>query len=191
MKQRNPFAVFALPIVTFGIYGIVWAVKTKREMVEKGAEIPTSWLIAVPFVSIYWYYKHSQGVEHVTGGKQSAAMAFVLQFLLGSIGMAIIQSEFNKLGDSPVDSLGIPTSVPAAAAGVQPDASFGGPVAPVATEAVQQPAFASAPVKPATEQPSDFSMAGATQPQVIAPSTPTYSDPTNPSQPPTTTPPVA
>jgi len=38
MKRRNPAVVFVLSIITCGIYGIVWYVKTKREMVGMGAE---------------------------------------------------------------------------------------------------------------------------------------------------------
>ena len=37
MQHRNPFLVFFLPLITFGIYGLVWDVKTKREMNAKGA----------------------------------------------------------------------------------------------------------------------------------------------------------
>ena len=43
MKHRSPIAVFLLPLITFGIYSIYWKVKTKGEMNEKGAQIPTAW----------------------------------------------------------------------------------------------------------------------------------------------------
>ena len=52
MKKRNPIAVLLLPFITFGIYAIVWMVKTKGEMVAKGAEIPTAWLIIIPLVNL-------------------------------------------------------------------------------------------------------------------------------------------
>jgi len=97
MQNRNPFLVFLLPIVTFGIYGIVWYVRTKREMNAKGAQIPTAWLLIIPIVNIYWLVKYAQGVEGVTKQGMSTAAAFVLLLLLGSIGMAIVQSKFNSL----------------------------------------------------------------------------------------------
>lgn len=42
MNKRSPLAVFFLPIITFGIYGLVWYVQTKEEMNRKGAQIPTA-----------------------------------------------------------------------------------------------------------------------------------------------------
>jgi hypothetical protein len=98
MKQRNVAAVLFLTLFTLGIYGIVWSVKTKNEMNKLGAQIPTAWLLIIPLVNIWWMWKYSEGVEKVTGGKLSTVMAFVLWFLLGVIGMMIIQYEFNKGG---------------------------------------------------------------------------------------------
>ena len=97
MTKRSVVAVILLTIVTFGIYSLVWMVKTKGEMVKAGADIPTAWLLIVPIASIYWMWKFAGGVEHVTRGKQSQVMAFILMFVLGVIGMAIIQSELNKV----------------------------------------------------------------------------------------------
>lgn len=140
MKQRSPIAVFLLPFVTFGIYSIVWQVKTKNEMNNLGATIPTAWLLIVPFVNIYWLWKYSEGVEKVTNAAITGVLAFVLQFLLGSIGSAILQNEFNK----PIASAapGVP-GAPMAAFQVdnspQPDASFGGPVASPATPQLAAP----------------------------------------------------
>lgn len=98
MKNRSPIAVFLLPFVTFGIYGLVWQVKTKGELNSLGAKIPTAWLLIIPFANLWWLWKYSEGVEHVTKKETSAVMAFVLLFLLGSIGGAILQDGFNKLG---------------------------------------------------------------------------------------------
>ena len=102
MKQRNVFAVLLLPLITFGIYAIVWSVKTKNEMNRLGANIPTAWLLIVPFVNLYWLWKYSEGVGHVTNEKLSGIVAFILQFFLGSIGNAIIQDQFNKVATAPV-----------------------------------------------------------------------------------------
>jgi EamA domain-containing membrane protein RarD len=109
VKQRNPIAVALLPFITFGIYGIYWQVATKEELNQKGANIPTAWLIIVPLVNIWWLWKYSEGVEHVTNGKMSAVIAFILLFLLSSIGAAVIQDTYNKL--SPSDQPVTPTPV--------------------------------------------------------------------------------
>ncbi len=97
MQHRNPAAVFFLSIITIGIYAIVWSVKTKNEMNKLGSNIPTAWLLIIPFVGIYWDWKYSEGVEKVTNGKVSAIMSFILLLILGIIGMAILQNEFNKI----------------------------------------------------------------------------------------------
>ncbi len=152
MKHRSPLAVFVLSFITLGIYGIVWHVKTKNEMNAMGATIPTAWLLIVPFANWYWLWKYCEGVEHVTGGQTSGVLAFVILFLLGIIGMAIIQSEFNKVGATVAAPGASPQ--PFAAPGMpQPDNSFGG-----------SPAVApgAAPLAPAVAAPPD--VAGPPQP---------------------------
>lgn len=100
MKNRNPLAVFFLPFVTFGIYMLYWLVKTKGEMNGRGADIPTAWLVIVPLVNIWWLWKYSEGVEKTTSGKMSGVLAFILLWLLGSIGAAIVQNSFNEVGQA-------------------------------------------------------------------------------------------
>ena len=100
MKNRSLLAVVLLTIFGFGIYGIYWQVSTKREMVERGADIPTAWLIIVPIANLYWAYKYCMGVEKVTNGKMSGVMALVLMLVLGVVGIAIIQDAFNKVDNS-------------------------------------------------------------------------------------------
>ncbi|MEK7602751.1 MAG: DUF4234 domain-containing protein [Patescibacteria group bacterium] len=114
MKKRSVVGVFLLTLITFGIYGIVWNVKTKGEMVKLGADIPTSWLIIVPIANIYWLWKYCVGVEKVTNGKTSGALAFILLWLLGVIGMMVIQSEFNNLaaGGTANEAVAAPAPAP-------------------------------------------------------------------------------
>ena len=103
MTKRSVAAVVVLYFITFGIYGIYWYVATKDEMVSEGADIPTGWLLIIPIANIYWLWKWSGGVEHVTRGKSSAGVNFILVFVLGLIGMAIIQSILNKAIDERVN----------------------------------------------------------------------------------------
>jgi hypothetical protein len=97
MTKRSVVAVILLTLVTCGLYGLYWFIRTKDEMVERGASIPTGWLLIVPFASIYWRWKWSVGVEHVTREKMSGAVCFLVIYLLGPIGMAILQATFNGL----------------------------------------------------------------------------------------------
>jgi hypothetical protein len=168
MKQRNVAAVLILTLFTFGIYGIVWSVKTKNEMNKLGAQIPTAWLIIIPFVNLWWMWKYSEGVEKVTGGKLSTVMCFVLWFLLGIIGQMIIQYEFNKMGSTPAVATGdpnAPSAMPPASGPVnnempqtppQPEMPPApGPVPPVSTPPTpEMPPTAPAAMPPApAEQP--------------------------------------
>jgi len=105
MKKRSPFLVFLFPFITLGIYSLYWLVVTKGEMNAKGEKIPTAWLLLasiIPvlgwFVALFWLYKYSEGVDHVTGGGTSAILAFLLLWFLGPIGMAVVQAGFNKVG---------------------------------------------------------------------------------------------
>lgn len=169
MKKRNPLAVFILPIITLGIYGLVWEVKTKNEMKSLGADIPTAWLIIIPFVNLYWLYKYCKGYAQVTKG--SAAVAFLLLFFLGSIGMAVLQSGFNKLASAgptgPDPAPASPTPPP-----TSPTPPATPPAPPVPPIPPSPPANPVPPAPPAPPQP----------PQPPSP-TPTPTPPTPPTSP--------
>ena len=110
MTKRSPGTVLILSLLTLGIYGLVWVIKTKNEMLSVGSPpIPSGWsllLVLIPLVGLiwvlYWYWKWCAGVEHVTGGKMSQVMAFICIVLLNQIfflGNMVIQSELNKAID--------------------------------------------------------------------------------------------
>ena len=86
-------------VITFGIYHLVWLVMTKREMVARGADIPTSWLLIVPIIGFWWLWKYCEGVEKVTNGKLSGFGMFLLFVLVGFIAPSVIQSAFNDMPD--------------------------------------------------------------------------------------------
>lgn len=112
MNKRSPATVLILSLVTFGIYSLIWFVKTKREMVSAGADIPTSWLIIVPIANLWWMWKWSGGVEHVTRGKSSQPINFIMVLIVNQfffIGSAIIQGALNKAIDE-----GVPGQLPQA-----------------------------------------------------------------------------
>lgn len=100
MTKRSPVGVVLLTLITCGIYGIVWYVKTKEEMNRLGASIPTAWLLIIPLVNIYWVWKYAEGVQLVTKGAQSAVTIFLLLLFCGIIGMPLAQSAFNSIAAS-------------------------------------------------------------------------------------------
>src|SRR4051794_15574289 len=99
MTRRSPGMVVVLTIVTFGIYGLIWYVKTKDEMNTQGAQIPTAWLLIVPIGNLYWLWKFYEGVGVVTKGKAGGAVGFVLSLLsiLALDGMVLTQSALNEV----------------------------------------------------------------------------------------------
>jgi hypothetical protein len=96
VSYRHPVKVMLLPLVTFGIYALVWYVTLRREMNPMGAGIPSPWLLIIPIVNLFWVWKFCEGVEIVSGKKLSGPAAFCLLFFLGVIGMAVIQDKLNK-----------------------------------------------------------------------------------------------
>lgn len=97
LKFRSVAAVILLPLVTFGFYSLYWTVRTKTELNLSGAKIPTAWLIIIPFVNIYWLWKFCEGTQVVTKGKLDTILAFIVMFLLGSIGNGIVQYYLNGI----------------------------------------------------------------------------------------------
>lgn len=97
LKKREPVMVLIFWVITLGIYGLYWGVKTSWELNASGADIPSAWLIIIPIINIWWTWKFCEGVELVTDGRMSTPLAFILWFLLGFIGAAIVQGSLNKV----------------------------------------------------------------------------------------------
>ena len=160
MKKRNPLAVFFLGLITIGLYSWYWAVRTKTEMNERGEHIPTAWFWLIPFVgSLWWYWKYSEAVGHVTGGKMDPILTFILLLLLGSIGQAIIQDSFNNVGVGTV-SAGMTPTPP-----VPPMPTPNQPIVPDAAPQVAQNVPPAAPIPPESFVPP-------TPPTISAPPSP-------------------
>lgn len=110
-KQRNILTVYLLWIITFGIYGIVWFVKTKNEMNEAGAQIPTAWLMIIPIVNIFWLYKYCEGYATVAKKDNNPGVWFLVAFIPGIniVAPGLFQSTFNSLsGAAAGSSVGMP-----------------------------------------------------------------------------------
>ncbi|HUA13445.1 MAG TPA: DUF4234 domain-containing protein [Candidatus Sulfotelmatobacter sp.] len=214
MKNRNPFLVLLFSIITLGIYYIYYLVSTKNEMKKLGAEIPTAWLLIVPIVWWYWFYKYAVGVDKVTNHEFSTGVSFVLLFFLGGIAGAIIQTGFNKVGsaapaaapvDPALDSLNSSLEDPAPAdpSGVPPSSdpspmppstdpgpSVVPPSDPGTPPSSDPTPIPTDPVPPSTD-PSPMPPSSDPVPPVSPPSdpgSPPSSDPTPPASDPTTPP---
>jgi hypothetical protein len=101
MTRRSAIAVCVLTFLTFGLYGLFWYWKTKTEMNQEGAQIPTTLLLLIPIVGIYWQWKFCEGVDVVTRSRMSAPVALLLLWVAGPVGIAIIQHQLNGLDALP------------------------------------------------------------------------------------------
>lgn len=99
IKRRNPALVIIFTIITFGIYGIYWFVKTKNEINSLGAKIPTAWLLIVPIANLYWEYKYAEGFSEYVKKDSEPVLWFLLLFFLAPVAMIIFQTELNKLAE--------------------------------------------------------------------------------------------
>ena len=106
--HKNPFMLYVWSILTLGIYGLVWNIKSKRDLVALGAEIPTSWLLLIPVANLYWMYKWIDGYCHVKGSG-SAPLLFVASIFFFPVALVLpyfIQSTINEhAGEKPVEQI--------------------------------------------------------------------------------------
>jgi hypothetical protein len=93
LKHRSAAAVFWLPLITFGIYSIVWCAKTRGDMNRNGANAMSTWWLLVPFAFFWYFWSLSKAIESVTGASKGANYALLL--LLGWIGETIVQARIN------------------------------------------------------------------------------------------------
>ena len=96
MEKRSLLNMFLLGLVTLGIYFIYWFFATRKEIVAKGAEIPTAWLSIIPFANIYFLYKYAEAFTKYVNDKNSPITYFLLLTLLPGIGQFILQHILNE-----------------------------------------------------------------------------------------------
>jgi len=97
VNKRSLVKIYIFGIITLGIYFIYWLIKTKDEMNNLGAEIPTAWLLIIPIANIYWLYKYAEGFSKTVCKDNNHILWFILFWLVPIIIPAIVQSELNKL----------------------------------------------------------------------------------------------
>jgi hypothetical protein len=117
-KKRSPLGVFALTLVTLGIYGFFWWYKVNKEMVELGrargtgelgdspgtsllALIPGFLIIVPPLVSYYRGVQRMQAAARITGAEPANGWIALIIFLVIGIAFApYLQSCLNKVWDA-------------------------------------------------------------------------------------------
>ncbi|MDR3646761.1 MAG: DUF4234 domain-containing protein [Candidatus Babeliales bacterium] len=82
IKHRSILEIAILTVITFGIYPFVWLFKTRNEINSLGADIPTAWLIFVPFGNIYFYYKYCEGFSTYVKRSNSTLEYFILTIIV-------------------------------------------------------------------------------------------------------------
>jgi len=122
VKLRSPWAAALLPIVTLGIYHLVWWYRVNRELCDFGrargydlGQNPTTSLLAVfpgglvvvPALVSYWRgTKRMQAAARVAVQEPLNGWIALILFLVVSLGLwAYMQSELNKLWRAEAEAL--------------------------------------------------------------------------------------
>jgi hypothetical protein len=122
VKVRSPWAVALLPIITLGIYHLVWWYKINKELKAYGeakgydlGQNPTNSLLAlfpggliiIPALITYWNgTKRVQGASKVAGREPVNGWIALLLYLLLSPGMwAYLQVSLNHIWEQEAEAL--------------------------------------------------------------------------------------
>jgi hypothetical protein len=130
VKIRSPWAAALLPLITLGIYHLVWWYRINREMRDYGkakgfdlGQNPTNSVLAlfpgaliiVPALITYWRgTKRAMGASRVAGQEPvNGWIAIILYLLLAPALWAYIQVSLNKVWEAEAEPLeGQPTPPP-------------------------------------------------------------------------------
>lgn len=114
VKRRNPVAAWlGLPLITLGIYSLVWYYKIHREMAEfdRRRAVPVAgpmlillllgWTIVAPLVSFFNTGNRIANAQRAAGLQPScsAGIGLLLCFFFG-LQVLYYQSELNKIADA-------------------------------------------------------------------------------------------
>lgn len=126
MKTRNPVTVWILwPVLTLGIYHLVWYYKIHREMAEfdRRRQVPVAgpmlvllllgWTFIAPLVSYYNTGNRIRNAQRAAGlpASCSGGVGVLLMFVFG-LGTLYFQSELNKVTNSYGESTAPGSTVP-------------------------------------------------------------------------------
>jgi hypothetical protein len=137
VKHRSPWAAALLPIVTLGIYHLVWWYRVNRELRDFGrargydlGQNPTNSLLAlfpggliiVPALVSYWRGTERMQAAARVGGQEplNGWIALVLFVVISPVLWAYMQSELNKLWRVEAEPLPGQPAPPAMEQGMPP-----------------------------------------------------------------------
>lgn len=137
VKVRNPWAVALLPIITLGIYHLVWWYKINKELKAYGeakgydlGQNPTNSLLALvpgfliivpPLVSYWRGTKRVQGASKVAGREPVSGWIALILYLLLPIGFAAyLQVSLNNVWEQEAEALPGAAIPPAPGDGMPP-----------------------------------------------------------------------
>ncbi len=97
VKEKNPFLVLILSILTLGIYHIWWFIETKKEMELGGVDLPGFGYLINPVTTIYFLYKYFEAFS--TQIKKDSAPKFwtLLYITCWPVAVILIQTELNRV----------------------------------------------------------------------------------------------
>jgi hypothetical protein len=95
-EKRDLVSMFFLTIITFGIYKLYWLVKTKEELNKAGADIPTAWLLVIPFANFYFLWRWAEAFAEKVKKDNNSVIYFVILIFLPFISMLILQNYINN-----------------------------------------------------------------------------------------------
>ncbi len=159
VKVRNPWAVALLPIITLGIYHLVWWYKVNRELRDygqaKGTDLgqnPTNSVLAlfpggiiiIPALITYWNgFKRVQSATTIAGKEiPNGWIGLILYLLISPAMWAYMQVSLNHIWEAEADAIG--GGATAAVEAPEPVAAPEGSVVP------EPPATPEAPPEPPT-----------------------------------------
>ena len=96
MQKRSLGSLALWMLCTLGLYQVYWLVKTKDELNAMGAKIPTAWLLIIPFVNFYFFYRYSQAFTKYVNRDNPPLAYFALLMVLPWIATFIFQDYINK-----------------------------------------------------------------------------------------------
>lgn len=122
VKVRNPWAVALLPIITLGIYHLVWWYKINKELKAYGeakgfdlgknptnsllALVPGFLIIVPPLVSYWNGTKRVQGASKIAGREPVSGWITLILYLLLAPGMWFyLQSALNEVWEQEAEAL--------------------------------------------------------------------------------------
>ena len=112
-KRRNPLAAWlGLPLITLGIYSLVWIFKTNKELSQYDSRIqvnptmsvlaffPGFILIIPPFVAAWRLSNRvAQAQRTASVPECTPVLGFILWMFVASTGVLYLQAEINKIWD--------------------------------------------------------------------------------------------